>query len=342
MINSSAESRFVSSHGLSNGNAIPPTLIEPLGSNRRLVELMATVTGEPIEIVRRRLREEETRLGTNVRREIQSRGIEPHVWSEQLLGFYRETNAFLYESVSWSRYPLKLKMRNWIARLLIRKFARSVDVLVFGDGPGFDSLHLAQAGHAVTYFEVSGYGSKFAEQIFQSSHSSVRLTTDTQGYGEASFDAILCLDVLEHLPDPTQAVKDFSHWLRPGGLLFVSAPFYLVTPDYSTHLKSNRRFSGDLRNLFHPFGFRLFDGDPMWLPMVLQKEPVTPESPQVGRFKRHFVRLTGGFLMPGRHTSAPYALAARFLSRPLSHWRQDLERWELQEPEVKHTSRNAE
>jgi SAM-dependent methyltransferase len=317
-------------------------LIEPLGSNRRLVELMASVTGELIEVVRRRLREEETRLGTNVRREILLRGIEPHVWSEQLLDFYRESNAFLYESVSWSRYPLKLKMRNWIAEFLNRKFGRPVNVLVFGDGPGFDSLHLAQAGHEVTYFEVSGYGSKFAEEIFRSSQSSVRLTTDTQSYGDASFDVILCLDVLEHLPDPTQAISDFSRWLRPGGLLLVSAPFYLVTLDYSTHLKSNRRFSGDLENLFYPFGFRLFDGDPMWLPMVLQKEPVTPDSPQVGWFKRRLVGLTGGFLLLGRYTSAPYALAARLLSRPLSHWRQDLERWELREPEVNPTSRNAE
>ena len=337
MTNSSAGSCSVPANGSSAGNANPPALVEPLGCNRRLVELLAVVTGEPIEVVRRRLREEETRLGTNVRREIESRGIHPHVWSEQLLDFYRETNAFLYESVSWSRYPLKLKMRNWIAQLLKRNFSRPVKVLVFGDGPGFDSLHLAQVGHAVTYFEVSGKGSRFAEQIFRSSPSNVCLTTDTQGYGEASFDVILCLDVLEHLPDPTQAVQDFSRWLRPGGLLVVSAPFYLVTPDYSTHLESNRRFSGDVKSLFQPFGFRLFDGDPMWLPMVLQKEPVGPESPRVGWLKRYLVGLTGGFLWLGRHTSAPYAWAGRLLSRPTSHWRQDLERWELQEPEISRT-----
>lgn len=334
MTNSCPDPRSALSLESSASDAIAPALVAPLGCNRTLVELMAVVTGEPIEVVRRRLLEEESRIGTNVRREIQSRGIQPHVWSEQLLDFYRETNAFLYESVSWSRYPLKLKMRNWITQLLKRSFNRPVKVLVFGDGPGFDSLHLAQVGHEVTYFEVSGKGSTFAQQIFQLAQSSIRLTTDTQDYGEASFDVILCLDVLEHLPDPTRAVQDFSRWLRPGGLLVVSAPFYLVTPDYSTHLKSNRRFSGDVKTLFHPFGFRLFDGHPMWLPMVLQKEPVSPESPRAGAFNRFLVRLTGGILSVGRYTSAPFALAARLLSRPSEHWRQDLERWELQEPKI--------
>ncbi len=41
---------------------------------------------------------------------------------------------------------------------------------------------------------------------------------------DASFDAILCTEVLEHVPDPAGAIKECARILRPGGLLFVSAP----------------------------------------------------------------------------------------------------------------------
>lgn len=41
---------------------------------------------------------------------------------------------------------------------------------------------------------------------------------------DASFDAILCTEVLEHVPYPIQALKEMSRILKPGGQLFVSAP----------------------------------------------------------------------------------------------------------------------
>jgi SAM-dependent methyltransferase len=42
---------------------------------------------------------------------------------------------------------------------------------------------------------------------------------------DASFDAILCSEVFEHLPDPLKAIKEFARLLRPGGRLIVTAPF---------------------------------------------------------------------------------------------------------------------
>jgi SAM-dependent methyltransferase len=46
---------------------------------------------------------------------------------------------------------------------------------------------------------------------------------------DASFDAILCSEVLEHLPHPELALKEFGRLLRPGGRLIVSAPFGSLT-----------------------------------------------------------------------------------------------------------------
>lgn len=40
-----------------------------------------------------------------------------------------------------------------------------------------------------------------------------------------SFDAILCSEVLEHLPSPQLAIEEFHRLLKPGGKLILTAPF---------------------------------------------------------------------------------------------------------------------
>ncbi len=42
---------------------------------------------------------------------------------------------------------------------------------------------------------------------------------------DASFDAILCSEVLEHVPEPTRALDEFSRILKHGGTLILTAPF---------------------------------------------------------------------------------------------------------------------
>lgn len=44
-----------------------------------------------------------------------------------------------------------------------------------------------------------------------------------------SIDAILCIEVLEHLPDPVMAIKEFSRLLKSGGTLILTAPFNSLT-----------------------------------------------------------------------------------------------------------------
>lgn len=46
---------------------------------------------------------------------------------------------------------------------------------------------------------------------------------------DASFDAVLCSEVLEHLTDPLKALQELTRVLRSGGTLILTAPFCSLT-----------------------------------------------------------------------------------------------------------------
>ncbi|WP_188312074.1 class I SAM-dependent methyltransferase [Salinarimonas soli] len=61
---------------------------------------------------------------------------------------------------------------------------------------------------------------------------------------DASFDAILCTEVFEHLPDPVRALDELGRLLKPGGCLITTAPFWSLTHQAPFHFATgfNRFF----------------------------------------------------------------------------------------------------
>lgn len=44
-----------------------------------------------------------------------------------------------------------------------------------------------------------------------------------------SFDAVMCIEVLEHVPDPAKAIKEIDRVLKKGGVMIITAPFASFT-----------------------------------------------------------------------------------------------------------------
>ena len=73
---------------------------------------------------------------------------------------------------------------------------------------------------------------------------------------DASFDAILCTEVLEHVPDALAALNEFHRLLNPGGQLLLTVPFVSFTHFAPYHFStgfSRYYFELHLKNL----GFKI-------------------------------------------------------------------------------------
>lgn len=206
----------------------------------------------------------------------------------------QETTAFMYETYWWNHFPTKRKMRDWVLNFIAKDNESAsassssspppptanpperAKVLTYGDGMGIDTCYLSAAGHDTHYYELSQRSINFAKKLSKSANTPITFLTKEGSIPTAAFDYVVCLDVLEHVPDPPALVREFATYLKPGGVLFCSAPFYYVGESASTHLASNRTYSGDLRRLYTPAGLAPVDCAPMWIPIALEKcgEPI--------------------------------------------------------------------
>ncbi|MDB5303728.1 MAG: ubiG 2 [Phycisphaerales bacterium] len=280
-----------------------------------MASLIGEVSGEPIGRVIERLEYERSHPGRTVAEDFARAGGPRYVWGPHLEKFYGSTDAFLYELAVWNRNGIKRQLRRWVTRRMARQ-GRALDVLSVGDGMGFDCLHLARKHHRVTYFELPGLGERFARKLFKKTGRDIPMLTDPARIPLESFDAVTCFDVLEHVPDPPAMVRTLASYLRPGGLLYVSAPFFMVLPWYPTHLRSNRKFSGCL-HLYRQAGLRLADGRLSWLPIVLQKP--APEVPAAGSMGATLARVAAPFHWLGRASAWPFFpghIVRRLCNRP--------------------------
>ncbi len=89
--------------------------------------------------------------------------------------------------------------------------------------------HLNYVSQDFGYYD--GIGDKKGLQVGTWDNSKFDITSDITNIPEpdASFDVIMCTEVLEHLPSPIEALREFSRLLRPGGQLILSAPFASLT-----------------------------------------------------------------------------------------------------------------
>jgi SAM-dependent methyltransferase len=105
--------------------------------------------------------------------------------------------------------------------------------------------------------EYDGKGDTAGLQTEEFNYGKLDIVCDISSIPEpnGSFDVIMCIEVLEHLPDPVQAIKEFTRLLKPNGHLIITAPFCSLTHFAPYHFTSGFNkywYEGHLRE----YGFK--------------------------------------------------------------------------------------
>ena len=81
------------------------------------------------------------------------------------------------------------------------------------------------------FAQYDGQGDAKGLQIGAFDYGQLDIVSDITSIPEpdAAFDAIMCVEVLEHLPEPEIAIREFARLTRPGGYLILTAPFASMT-----------------------------------------------------------------------------------------------------------------
>jgi 2-polyprenyl-6-hydroxyphenyl methylase/3-demethylubiquinone-9 3-methyltransferase len=116
--------------------------------------------------------------------------------------------------------PLRL---DWIRQHIQLSGAKIVDI---GCGGGILAESMAKAGATVTGIDMAEGPLAVARLHQHDSDAQVhyRQATAEELAAEAaeSFDVVTCLEMLEHVPDPSEVIKSCADLVKPGGHVFFS------------------------------------------------------------------------------------------------------------------------
>jgi len=95
--------------------------------------------------------------------------------------------------------------------------------------------HLAYVSQ--DFCQYDGVGDKRSNQHSRWDTSRIDIVSDITAIPreDESFGAIMCVEVLEHVPDPVATIKELSRLLEKGGWLIITAPFCSLTHQSPFH-----------------------------------------------------------------------------------------------------------
>lgn len=118
--------------------------------------------------------------------------------------------------------------------------------------------HLTYVAQDFAQYDGKGDGSGLQSGTWHQTRLDIVSDITSIPEPDESFDAILCLEVFEHIPDPGKAIAEFARLTKPRGHLILTAPFCSLTHQAPHHYYSgfNRYF---YRSLLTEAGYEIED-----------------------------------------------------------------------------------
>lgn len=88
--------------------------------------------------------------------------------------------------------------------------------------------HLKYFGQDFGGYDGVGDADGLAIEGYRYGHLAYRCDIWAIPEKDATFDVVLCTEVLEHIPYPNETIKELVRLTKPGGMLIVTAPFFSI------------------------------------------------------------------------------------------------------------------
>lgn len=161
---------------------------------------------------------------------------------EEMRAFYGATDAYVWSLSLWHATSAYDFYRGLVKQMAERQGKRQGRrALDYGSGVGTTALQLAELGYEVTLADVPGITFNFAQHRLRRRGFPFKVIPITTEYPplEGIYDAIVCFDVLEHVPHPDRVFLHMVKFLAPAGYISVIAPFEAQSDQEGYHLREN-------------------------------------------------------------------------------------------------------
>ena len=226
-------------------------------------------------------------------------------FTDRVLAQVRE--ATYGEDIGQNSWVTADEYDRFIAWLLLGPDSHALEV---ASGSGGPALHLAkQCGCRVTGVEVNSSGIATAVQAARRAGVNDRVTfkvgdaTAPLPFADHRFDALVCVDSMNHFPDRLQVLREWHRVLKPGGRAVFTDPVVITGPVTNEELAARSSIGQFVfvprylnEEIIADAGLRL-----------LQQQDVTENAARVSerwsearqRFRRELMEIEGGMRYEG-------------------------------------------
>ena len=224
------------------------------------IETISKITSQPLTLleINKIIEQEKRTPGFAIASDIVHFNVVPFANSINMANLYKKGLGLAMELSTYIYDEGKQEMMRFIHMHLIEdtlRLGRPLNVLCLGDGLGVDSIWLANLGANVDYMDydqsmISLCAEKNIKYFINENNEKpcLRLINKL----EATYDSIICLEVIEHVSNARGFLKYIASHLSDNGKLFISECFNGVTERWPTHLYENEQYSNEMHHLALP------------------------------------------------------------------------------------------